>query len=177
MAACNEIIGVSPLGRSSFLPGNRSVLLGSKQNKLCFASPALLEQRRKGRLPSMKKAAATPVVATISEEVVKLVVGKQQQKLKVRAALTVRRKLKEDLKEVIVNQLDALSDKIGRNVVLELISTEINPSKPRNISIWLLVLGSQAPALLCVLFDEMEEEKYKEKVDSFGVKLFLLDFW
>ncbi|CAL9179629.1 unnamed protein product [Musa hybrid cultivar] len=127
MAACNEIIGVSPLGRSCFLPGNRSVLLGSKQNKLCFASPALLEQRRKGRLPSMKKAAATPVVATISEEVVKLVAGKQQQKLKVRAALTVRRKLKEDLKEVIVNQLDALSDKIGRNVVLELISTEINP--------------------------------------------------
>ncbi|URE48432.1 hypothetical protein MUK42_07522 [Musa troglodytarum] len=133
MAACNEIIGFSPLGRSSFLSGSRSVLLGSKQNKLCFASPALLAQRRRGRLPSVKKAAATPVVATISEDVVKLVAGKQQEKLKVRAALTVRRKLKEDLKEVIVNQLDAMSDKIGRNVVLELISTEINPrtKKPK----------------------------------------------
>ncbi|RWW73270.1 hypothetical protein BHE74_00018866 [Ensete ventricosum] len=133
MAACNEITGFSQLGRSSFLPGNRSFLLGSKQNRLCFVSPALLEQRRRGRLRSVEKAAATPVVATISEEVVKLVAGKQQQKLKVRAALTVRRKLKEDLKEVIVNQLDALSDKIGRNVVLELISTEINPrtKKPK----------------------------------------------
>lgn len=68
----------------------------------------------------------SPPVAAISEEVVNLVIGKPVVKFKVRAAVTVRRKSKEDLKGAIANQLDAISDKIGRNVVLELISTEIN---------------------------------------------------
>lgn len=80
-----------------------------------------MEQRR-------RSCRSTKVVAAISEDVVKLVVGKPEPvKFKVRAAVTVRRKNKEDFKEAIANQLDALSEKIGRNVLLELISTEINP--------------------------------------------------
>ncbi|WOL02641.1 putative lipoxygenase 6 [Canna indica] len=126
MAACNEIVSFSQLERSSFLPGSRSVLLRGNQHKLFSASLALRanEQARSSRLPSLKSA--------ISEEAI--VTGKQKEKVKFRAALTVKRKNKEDLKEVIVNQLDALSDKIGRNVVLELISTVINPrtKKPKS---------------------------------------------
>lgn len=67
-------------------------------------------------------------VATISEEVVSLVVEKPA-KMKVRAVITVRRKSKEGFRDAIANQLDALSDKIGKNVVFELISTEISSSK------------------------------------------------
>jgi len=46
-----------------------------------------------------------------------------------RAALTVRRKQKEDLKEALAGHLDALWDLVGQSVALELISTKIHPSK------------------------------------------------
>lgn len=81
----------------------------------------------------------SPVLATISEEVVSLVVEKPV-KMKVRAVITVRRKNKENFRDTIANQLDALSDKIGKNVVLELISTEINISKLFYLSISLFVI-------------------------------------
>lgn len=128
MAVCNEITGLSQLERSSFAPAPSSFLLRGKQRRLCFASPALvsMEQTRRRR----RSCRSTKVVAAISEDVVNLVVGKPEPvKFTVRAAVTVRRKSKEDVKEAIANHLDALADKIGRNVVLELISTEINPSK------------------------------------------------
>ncbi|KQK23327.1 hypothetical protein BRADI_1g72690v3 [Brachypodium distachyon] len=48
-------------------------------------------------------------------------------KVALRAALTVRRKQKEDLKEAVAGHLDALWDMVGRGVVLELISTKIHP--------------------------------------------------
>lgn len=48
-------------------------------------------------------------------------------KVKVRAVVTVRNKIREDLKETIFKQIDALADRVGRNVVLELVSTEIDP--------------------------------------------------
>lgn len=50
-------------------------------------------------------------------------------KVKVRAVVTVRNKTKEDLKEALVKQLDNLTDMIGRNVVLQIVSTEIDPRK------------------------------------------------
>ena len=59
-------------------------------------------------------------------------------KVKVRAVVTVRNKIKEDLKEAIIKQLDNLTDMIGRNVVLQIVSTEIDPSKKlinRNFSL------------------------------------------
>lgn len=92
---------------------------------LCFNNSPLvfpLDQRRTCRSIKVKAP-----VASVSEEVRKKVV-ENPRKLKVRAAVTVRRKNKEDFKEALVKQLDALTDKIGRNVVLELISTEVNPS-------------------------------------------------
>ncbi|XP_057535610.1 linoleate 13S-lipoxygenase 3-1, chloroplastic [Amaranthus tricolor] len=48
-------------------------------------------------------------------------------KLKVRAVVTVRNKNKQDFKESVVRHFDNLADKIGRNVVLQLVSTQIDP--------------------------------------------------
>lgn len=76
-----------------------------------------------------------PVAATVTEKVVK-VVAEKPVRFKVRAALTVRKKKEEDFKEKIASQLDALSDKIGRNVVLELVSTEIDPCKSMSSKIY-----------------------------------------
>lgn len=70
-----------------------------------------------------------PVVAAVIEDmVVKSTVTKTEQ-FNVAAVVTVRKKIKEDLKESIFKQLDAWSEKLGRNVVLELVSSEIDPSK------------------------------------------------
>jgi lipoxygenase len=85
------------------------------------------------------------VVAAISEDMPKLAPPpensgaaspeggpKQTEKVAVRAALTVRRKQKEDLKEAVAGHLDALWDMVGRSVKLQLISTKIHPSKSRS---------------------------------------------
>lgn len=82
------------------------------------------------------------VVAAISEDLVKTLrfstttgdrkseeEEKAAVKFKVRAVVTVRNKNKEDLKETLAKHLDAFADKIGRNIVLELISTQLDPSK------------------------------------------------
>lgn len=71
------------------------------------------------------------IVAAISEELdkIKVITEETTVKRKLRAALTVRRKLKEDIKDAIANNLDALSDMIGRNVVLELVSTQFDPGE------------------------------------------------
>ncbi|KAG5017228.1 hypothetical protein JHK85_023364 [Glycine max] len=54
--------------------------------------------------------------------------AKKPLQFKVRAVVTVRNKIKEDFKETMLKHLDAINDSIGtRNVVLELISTEIDP--------------------------------------------------
>lgn len=90
----------------------------------------------------MKAAISGGVLAAISEDLVKTLrfntLGRNQEteeevekevQFKVRAVVTVRNKNKEDFKETLVKHLDAFTDKIGRNVVLELISTQVDPSK------------------------------------------------
>ena len=73
-------------------------------------------------------------VAAVSEDLVKAVPfsvpAEKAEKFKVRAVVTVKNKSKEDFKDTIVKNLDAFTDKIGRNIVLQLVSTEIDPSKP-----------------------------------------------
>jgi len=138
MALTKQIMGSSLLERSLFVPSSPS---SSLFNQTRFLVP--LESKRVVRV---RKAAKFPV-ATISEDLLKgsssssssssspsssstsLVSAEKPVKFKVRAVITVRNKIKEDLKETIVKHIDALADKIGRNVVLELVSTEIDPSK------------------------------------------------
>ncbi|KAJ1383439.1 PLAT/LH2 domain superfamily [Sesbania bispinosa] len=68
-------------------------------------------------------------VAAISEDFVKASVHAEKPvQFKVRAVVTVRNKIKEDFKETIVKHFDAVIGWLGRYVVLELISTDIDPS-------------------------------------------------
>lgn len=70
------------------------------------------------------------MAAAVTERIVRMETEIEKPvKFTVRAAATVRRRRKENVKGMIANQIDAYSDKIGRNVVLELISTEIDPSE------------------------------------------------
>ncbi|XP_042506876.1 linoleate 13S-lipoxygenase 3-1, chloroplastic-like [Macadamia integrifolia] len=127
MAVAKEFLGSSLVERSSFLPSSSGFSLNHRfnqqQNKLSF-SPVLIPSEKR-RLHS-GKAASVPVAA-ISEDLFKIVAPEKPVKFKVRAVVTVRRKNKEDLREKIAKHLDALTDKVGRNVVLQLISTEIDP--------------------------------------------------
>ncbi|GKD60247.1 hypothetical protein Tco_1297756 [Tanacetum coccineum] len=73
------------------------------------------------------------VKSAISEDVAKFVKsGEKDSKkvsFKVRGVLTVRNKVQEDFKETLVKKIDAFADQlIGRNVVLELFSLDIDPS-------------------------------------------------
>lgn len=107
---------------------------GSK-NELCFFAPLQQGGRRRQRKPGR----GVKVVAVVSEELPRLAsaaagaksggaAGRPAPgKVALRAALTVRRKQKEDLKEAVAGHLDALWDMVGRGVVLELISTKIHP--------------------------------------------------
>lgn len=125
MALAKEIMGISLLEKSSssmalFNPNNYH-----KEKHLWF------NQQFQGRRNlSRRKAFRQSTMAAISENLIK-VVPEKAVKFKVRAVVTVRNKNKEDLKETIVKHLDAFTDKIGRNVTLELISTDMDPSKSR----------------------------------------------
>ncbi|KAJ4909428.1 hypothetical protein Rs2_04049 [Raphanus sativus] len=115
-------------------------------------------------LRPMKAAISGGVLAAISEDLVKTLrfntLGRNQEteeevekevQFKVRAVVTVRNKNKEDFKETLVKHLDAFTDKIGRNVVLELISTQVDPktnepkkSKPAVLKDWSKKSNSKA---------------------------------
>ncbi|KDP40689.1 hypothetical protein JCGZ_24688 [Jatropha curcas] len=82
----------------------------------------------------MVKRVVRAPVAAISEDLIKAsntntnnILPEKAVKFKVRAVITVRNKHKEDLKETIAKKWDAFMDKLGRNVVLELISNEVDP--------------------------------------------------
>ncbi|CAN1828043.1 Linoleate 13S-lipoxygenase 3-1, chloroplastic [Linum perenne] len=118
MGFAKEIMGTSLFDRSSFLSTNPTNML------MLQSRPVLLPMRQR-----------RPVVAAaISEDLVQKVTNfvaeseeNKPAKFTVRAVVTIRNKNKEDFKESFVKQLDALTDKIGRNVVLELISNELDP--------------------------------------------------
>lgn len=147
MALAKEIMGGSIFERTSFASSSSysKVVLnqsfGRKQNQF-LRSPFIvpLEQRKAVHLSKVVRGP----VAAISEDLVRKAapsspsVESKPVNFKVRAVVTVRNKNKEDLKETLVKKLDALTDKIGRNVVLELISTELDKSK-QNFSIFVFL--------------------------------------
>lgn len=124
MAATKDLLSTSFLQRRPFLFSPLTA------HELSFPS----KQRRAA---VVRKRTKTPVVAAaITENMMKAVTKKPADgseempvKLRVRAAVTVRRKMREGLKESIGSQLDAFSEKIGRNVCFELVSNDIDPSK------------------------------------------------
>ncbi|CAI9779943.1 unnamed protein product [Fraxinus pennsylvanica] len=125
MALAREIMGSSLTQKSAFL-GSSNFLVNRKHDQFCF-NPVLVPAQRKRF--QVKRASKVPIlVAAISEDLdlVKVVPDKAV-KFKVRTVVTVKNKHKEDLKETIAKRWDALTDKIGRNVMLELVSTDIDP--------------------------------------------------
>ena len=127
MALAKEIMGSSliEIERSSFVSSSNSKVFQLKQGQF-LVNPVL--EKENTRIVRLRKAARFPVAA-ISQDLVKTSVHAEKPvQFKVRAVVTVRNKIKEDFKETIVKHFDAIADRIGRNVLLELISTQIDPS-------------------------------------------------
>ncbi|KAG5044556.1 hypothetical protein AAZX31_03G243000 [Glycine max] len=123
MALSKELMGFS-----SFFSASSKVFLHNKHGTF-WVNPILLPSENP-RVMRLRKGAKFPVAA-ISEDLIKTTLTVQAEKpvqFKVRAVVTVRNKIKEDFKETMLKHFDAINDRIGtRNVVLELISTEIDP--------------------------------------------------
>ncbi|XP_061352781.1 linoleate 13S-lipoxygenase 3-1, chloroplastic-like [Gastrolobium bilobum] len=124
MVLAKEIMG------SSLIVSSSKVLLHNsfqqKQGQYLF-HPILVPLGNR-RVMRLRKAARFPVAA-IGEDLVKASMHVEKPvQFKVRAVVTVRNKIKENFKETIAKHLDSITDRIGRrNVVLELISTVIDP--------------------------------------------------
>lgn len=131
MAGAKEIMGTSIMERSS-----STKLLIQRFN----------HQRRKAEFVKFNKGkrllnGVKPIIAAVSEDYylintsppsdLSLNLNDNQSgdpKLKIRAVVTVRKKIKEDFKEAFVKHFDNFAEKFGRNVVLQLVSTEVDPS-------------------------------------------------
>lgn len=140
MAMGKEIMGCSIIERSSFVSSTKVFLNHGKNNNNNMFLVKPLQKRRV--LVPLRKVVKHPVVAAVSENLVKAVPivsvpVEKAEKFKVRAVVTVKNKNKEEFKDKIAKHFDAFTDKIGRNIVLQLVSTEIDPSKP--ISVFLLL--------------------------------------
>ncbi|XP_057548300.1 linoleate 13S-lipoxygenase 3-1, chloroplastic-like [Amaranthus tricolor] len=130
MAGAKEIMGTSIMERSS-----STKLLIQRFN----------HQRRKAEFVKFNKGkrllnGVKPIIAAVSEDYylintsppsdLSLNLNDNQSgdpKLKIRAVVTVRKKIKEDFKEAFVKHFDNFAEKFGRNVVLQLVSTEVDP--------------------------------------------------
>jgi len=125
------------LGRS-FLPGPAGAAGRERGGGPCFAAVGR-EGRRRGRGPLRS---AAPVGALAERAVVTPAPAERAgaaaappeepphpRTVAARAVVTVRRRRKEDAKRRVAEQLDAYADRVGRSVLLELVSTETDPSK------------------------------------------------
>ncbi|XP_038996105.1 linoleate 13S-lipoxygenase 3-1, chloroplastic-like [Hibiscus syriacus] len=135
MAAAKEMMGSSLIQRSSFDSSNRttSFLFRQNQNRFLVNHVLLPSKQRSLRL---RRAAIVPVVVTlitlvvaVSDNLIKVAPDQNDKgvQFKVRAAVIVRNKNNEDLNDALMEHLDAFTDEIERNVVLEIISTEEDP--------------------------------------------------
>ncbi|XP_050285261.1 linoleate 13S-lipoxygenase 3-1, chloroplastic-like [Quercus robur] len=130
MAMGKEIMGCSIIERSSFVSSTKVFLNHGKNNNNNMFLVKPLQKRRV--LVPLRKVVKHPVVAAVSENLVKAVPivsvpVEKAEKFKVRAVVTVKNKNKEEFKDKIAKHFDAFTDKIGRNIVLQLVSTEIDP--------------------------------------------------
>ncbi|KAI3411631.1 Lipoxygenase [Psidium guajava] len=124
MALAKEILGCSVIERSWFVSIPKASFSHHHQARQNLGvDPSLIHHRR----VNLRKGLGSPAaVAAISEDLLRAV-PENVARFKVRTVVTVRQKNKEDLKETIAKHLDAFTDRIGRNVVLQLVSTEIDP--------------------------------------------------
>uniref|UniRef100_A0A803LDG3 Lipoxygenase n=1 Tax=Chenopodium quinoa TaxID=63459 RepID=A0A803LDG3_CHEQI len=121
MAGTKEILCSSIIEKSPYISSTK-LTQKLNNNKRCSVSGKNFRGRRLSVTP----------VAAISEDYYLIKKSKPSDlgfnnrddsgdaKIKVRAVITVRNKIKEDLKEALVKHFDNFSDMIGRNVVLQI---------------------------------------------------------
>lgn len=114
-------MGCSITEKSPFVSLNELKSISYNQNQV-FVNPR--------RLNDSIRTKVLPVKAAISDDLAKFVKAEKGVTFKVRAVLTVRNKYQEDFKETIVKKIDAFADQIGRNVVIAIYSTDVDPSTP-----------------------------------------------
>lgn len=118
-------------GSSPFLAGDAG------RGKLFFkAAGSAAARSRRARWSTASRGGV--VAAAISERMVKVAPvevqgGEKPVQFKVRASVTLKRIKGVDWKEAIVdklvaNPLEAIGERLGNNVVLELVSTDVDPS-------------------------------------------------
>uniref|UniRef100_A0A7N2KWA8 Peptidase C19 ubiquitin carboxyl-terminal hydrolase domain-containing protein n=1 Tax=Quercus lobata TaxID=97700 RepID=A0A7N2KWA8_QUELO len=112
------------------------------ENSVCRAFASQVGPSKKDGIGALRKVMKHPVVAAVSEDLVKVVLivsvpTEKAEKFKVRTVVTMKNRNKEEFKDKFAKHLDTFTDKIGRNIVLQLVSIEIDPSKP--ISVFLLL--------------------------------------
>ncbi|GKA76598.1 linoleate 13S-lipoxygenase 3-1, chloroplastic [Tanacetum coccineum] len=123
MALAKELMGTSILQENQPSFTNSKALKPMHQNHVSISQNGSFRIRTK----------VVVVKSAISEDIAKFVTksGEKDSKkvsFKVRGVLTVRNKVQEDFKETLVKKIDAFADQlIGRNVVLELFSLDIDP--------------------------------------------------
>ena len=126
MALAKEIMGFSVVknSKSAFVTSSNILMLNNhfpqRDAKRHSVNPVVCSEE--------KRFQRTTPLAAITESVVKMA-PQQPGKLKVKAVINVRNNRKQDLKDSLVKRWDSLTDKITRNVVLQLISTQVDPSK------------------------------------------------
>lgn len=132
MALVREIVCASLVKKSCVNLSSRSEFYnGFGLNQGCdqFAVKSIRGVRRFGKRNGRLKVG---VVAAISEDLVRIVAAEKSVTFKVRAVVTVKNKSKEDMKETLAKHLDNFTEKFGRNVALELVSTEVDQSMYAN---------------------------------------------
>nr|WEL36417.1 lipoxygenase [Cymbidium ensifolium] len=127
MAALRGSLSCPLLQRSSLFPQSSLFLSGGEQSRL-----NLLPQKQRKLVSGKTRRSQVTGTMIVDRPVTSALVEKEKPvKFKVRAAVTIRRKKKQSMKEKVEAQLDAFGDRIGQSIVLELIGTEIDPRTKR----------------------------------------------
>ncbi|KAK1375898.1 Lipoxygenase [Heracleum sosnowskyi] len=152
MALANEIMGFSVLKNSSFVTSSNILLLNShfscqrSGNRVCFSPVVCSDKNRFQR---------TTPLAAITESLVKIA-PELAVKFTVRAVITVRNNSKQDFKDSLVKRWDSLTNLIRRNVVLQLVSTQVDPRT-----------GTPKKSRETVLKDWSEKSNVKEEIVNY----------
>ncbi|KAL6838325.1 hypothetical protein ACP4OV_031829 [Aristida adscensionis] len=136
MAASMELLARSLLPAACRERGGVSV--GGGGGGRCFAA---VGRQGTGRRRGRRSVRSTVPVGALAERAVVAPAPAERagagdaapephpQSVAARAVVTVRRRRKEDAKQRVAEQLDAYADRVGRSVLLELVSTETDPRK------------------------------------------------
>ncbi|KAI3913436.1 hypothetical protein MKW98_003915 [Papaver atlanticum] len=139
MAGVKEMMSggrsVMVMNKSSFLTPSSRFLYQNVEKQFCFdSSKRIIDLKNKNKNKGLRISSesisgstnGSSPLAVISENLFRISKEKAVE-FKVRGVIIIRKKNKEDFKETFLNHVDDFTDKIGRNVVLELISTQIDP--------------------------------------------------